>query len=1408
LNFDIAPYHDDFDPDKNFYRILFKPGGRVQTRELNQLQTTMQDQVSRFAGHIFEHGSVVEGGEQQYDASVNYVKLAPTYNGTPIDLSQAEGRYLKFVNNSITYTGLIKKVVSATVTDPPTLIITQIVGSTFNPPNNQVFDVLTDFANSSSNVAFLQLADTTNQVGKSSLFSVSNGTYFIVISDDVVRDGVAKKISQGFFINYTGGSAVVGKYTNMPDATVGFRVDESIVTSAIDSSLNDNSQGSPNFAAPGADRYKISLVLESRAYDSTNEDTFVTLAKVKGGVLQSQQKYPVYSDIMQMIERRTSDESGNYTVVPFNLKISETSANDDVFIGTVSPGKAYVKGKEIEYISSTGLSIPKSRDTESVEGFDIQTFYGNYITINSPSESWPNFNTPTLIEFHSDNVFSNNSLIGTAFLKNLEYLSGDNTSAKFSAFIFGAKIGANTDASFTQANSIVIPSAANNYATLSFRANVDSSSIVSGNAIFSDTDYDTLVFPIPQNYVASISSASYDFRRVFKDVSFSAGAATISTLTASEDFVGASGGEVPNTLVKELYQVIVKTASGPFSIGEFVPLDVTGRSVTIPTVAPLALGTATINVGCTAFTTTADIIATIDVTGDARRTKTLVSNAHRVLLSVNTGATYSLLKSDVYQVKGVYHVGAFSANSWNVSVSYTTGQAVVAGSNVYIANTGSTANNPLTSSNTYWVLANNKISEYSSNNGQTDNYYDHGSIIRTSGANVAGNTVVVFDYFTHSGGKGFFDVQSYPVDYADIPSYTTSKRGQTISLRDALDFRCRRTDDNANTLLEFDTLQIPRAFTTVDADYSYYLRRIDKIVLDNKGFFGIVPGKSAYVSPPIPPDLGGAMTLFILRHEPYGLNEKQVEIRPINNRRYTMKEIGSLDRRLSAVEYYTALNTLEQEVEAKKIYDTNDAELFKNGYLVDSFAGHSVGDVVHGDYKCSIDFTNKEMRAPFTVDSYYFDYVGASKTGFFSNNNIIMLPFTETAFAQQTLASKVVNLNEYNTIAFRGALVLSPDSDVWVDTVKAPDVVVNEEGANDAWLGAAAPFTTEWNAWETTWTGSYVSSETVIGNFVDYSDPAYQWKNFDIIQRTYTNTTTYGRAGIQVRPETTITTSRGTKVINTSVIPWTRSRDVYFEAYGLMPNTLHFMSINLVDITAYVRPWDNATTSYKLLASVTGTWPGSTADVDFTTSATRQWLTTKTGSPVDIARDVYADIQTDSGAIVPVAALGTGTVGTLELMTNENGYVKGAFKIPNYEGYLRFPTGQLRVVISNRTANFASASSWAEAMFYAQGTLNTSQETFVSLRYPKKYGDVVYETASSTSYATDVYNKLNGVAIIQPEWNTDHFSSAQYVYSYSGADGVGGTAGGQGVGDASGSPSNDASPQGNDRGDMSGDVAW
>ena len=82
-NFNVNPYYDDFDENKKFLRLLYKPGYAVQARELTQAQTILQKQIERFGNHIFKNGSVVTGG-QVFLQDVTYMNLESQYSTTDI----------------------------------------------------------------------------------------------------------------------------------------------------------------------------------------------------------------------------------------------------------------------------------------------------------------------------------------------------------------------------------------------------------------------------------------------------------------------------------------------------------------------------------------------------------------------------------------------------------------------------------------------------------------------------------------------------------------------------------------------------------------------------------------------------------------------------------------------------------------------------------------------------------------------------------------------------------------------------------------------------------------------------------------------------------------------------------------------------------------------------------------------------------------------------------------------------------------------------------------------------------------------------------------------------------------------------------------------------------------------------
>ena len=83
-----TPYYDDFDPDKKFLKVLFKPGLPLQAREVSQIQTLLQNQIERFGNHMFQEGTAVIPGNQNINPNYYSIRLASTFAGETIDVSQ------------------------------------------------------------------------------------------------------------------------------------------------------------------------------------------------------------------------------------------------------------------------------------------------------------------------------------------------------------------------------------------------------------------------------------------------------------------------------------------------------------------------------------------------------------------------------------------------------------------------------------------------------------------------------------------------------------------------------------------------------------------------------------------------------------------------------------------------------------------------------------------------------------------------------------------------------------------------------------------------------------------------------------------------------------------------------------------------------------------------------------------------------------------------------------------------------------------------------------------------------------------------------------------------------------------------------------------------------------------------
>ena len=85
-NLNVAPYFDDFDPQSNYYKVLFKPAYPVQARELNNLQSILQNQVEDMGQSCSKKVYKVIPGQTTYLSSYYAIQIEPEYLGVPVSL--------------------------------------------------------------------------------------------------------------------------------------------------------------------------------------------------------------------------------------------------------------------------------------------------------------------------------------------------------------------------------------------------------------------------------------------------------------------------------------------------------------------------------------------------------------------------------------------------------------------------------------------------------------------------------------------------------------------------------------------------------------------------------------------------------------------------------------------------------------------------------------------------------------------------------------------------------------------------------------------------------------------------------------------------------------------------------------------------------------------------------------------------------------------------------------------------------------------------------------------------------------------------------------------------------------------------------------------------------------------------
>lgn len=661
---------------------------------------------------------------------------------------------------------------------------------------------------------------------------------------------------------------------------------------------------------------------------------------------------------------------------------------------------------------------------------------------------------------------------------------------------------------------------------------------------------------------------------------------------------------------------------------------------------------------------------------------------------------------------------------------------------------------------------------YLFDNGQRDNIYDIARLVlKPKKPTASEELIVIVDYFDHTSQGDFFSVNSYTdqegIPYPDIPTYyppvgipnvntiNSSAPFQPFELRDCIDFR-----PIVNTKVENGSViaplvpgvdsqnshnfrdkskagngfapRLPVPDSIFLSNIEYYLPQWNSLFLEKSGALSLVAGQPSE-EPQTPPDIAEGIRLYDIFLPAYTFGVKDIKIKKYNYKRYRMKDISSLDKRIERIEDIISLTLLEQSALGMSVRDAvTGLDRFKNGIIVDNFSGHSKGNVYHSQYRNSIDPKKGILRAPhftssvkveeaYQTDEERFTLGSYSKT----ETGIATVPYEPTKIIDQPFATRTINLQPYAVFSYEGSIELNPPIDTFQDTERLPELIIEDNSVYDAMQALTNSLNdnnllgTYWGDWETTGT-SNTSSTRISESGTRGQQPWGTW-----LERTTTKVTTTSFERQELARQLAISTgevretSYGDRVVDVSLAKTMRSIAVFITAGRMKPNTRLYAFFDGKDVSDWVSP-------------------------DTMVEATK-W-------PDGVSRYAGKPNTNPGGFGLPLVTDATGNFSGVFLIPNgrppEEGYVwKGNINDVVYRtsGTTRsFTTGtktfRLTSDYLNRTDDQVRES-YCETNFVSSGVIQDKQETIVSTRLPsfsQSPAVVTGETSTKVETSTSI----------------------------------------------------------------------
>lgn len=761
-------------------------------------------------------------------------------------------------------------------------------------------------------------ASGTTPVGNGYAFSVTEGIIF----------------HKGHFVRVEPQTIIVNAYSsNVNGVTVGFVTTESIVNSSVDSTLLDLATGTPNYAAPGANRLKLTPTLRVVNTDSIGaNNTFLPLVEFKDGEPSREFNYTQYNEIGKEMQRRTRETAGNFVIDKFVMSTKDKSTTNNNYVDlVVDPGLAYVSGVRVGSRQNTTLSLRRGVDTKITDSRTISLNYGNYVLVEELAGSF-DFKTGDQVELYPapknyiSGATSPGTSIGTARVRSVVLDSGvpGTPTARYRLYLFD--IVMNAGKSFKAVQSIY-SSSPEAYADLVLETNPQTSQ---NEAVLKDNKFNTLVFTTGLNAVKSANAITYQYRTTSTANVATSGIATV-TVSGADKISYGSSVTLNSVQLRDLVIVPSVTMVGST---DYTSISITNNSTTV---TGTNIGTffddgdhIQIVNGSNTFNYRVESVVNVNtltlsgVYSNSTNASATVRRVFPALLPISTSSTFSAnTNGDGTTLTIDLGTGITSSTENQITLNVSRQGATPVTKNIkrnlYVklsmANNVASNNGPWCLGvpdgfrlNNVYVAGSSVVNTNSTNvtryffldNGQKDSHYDHSKLVKVYNSDYSLSTsdwlLVDFDAFTTSS-EGFFTIGSYTItsnnsnaaglgntaiNIVEVPEFINSY-GSYRDLRDVIDFRPRISNTavltstvgsatvNPVTTSTFNSSDklFPVPDSTFSAVYEHYLPRIDLVTIDTKGDFNILEGTSSDVNANVPSLPPDTMALGIIAVPPY-----------------------------------------------------------------------------------------------------------------------------------------------------------------------------------------------------------------------------------------------------------------------------------------------------------------------------------------------------------------------------------------------------------------------------------------------------------------------------------------------------------------------------------------------------------